>query len=158
MKKNILILSILFSPFVLFSQNKTIEINWGTTEKSNQRAFSTENKASKSNRKSATQLLDLLIDQEMLFVEQWQDIRPAEEGSLAVSDIVYKPLSTSEIKKIDKNLITDQHTYYLGSGKARETYYTSVSINPIIRINGVYKKISSFTLSYVDFHSFQSNI
>ena len=63
----------------MFSQNKTIEINWGTAEKSNQGAFSTENKASKSNRKSATQLLDLLIDQEMLFVEQWQDIRLAEE-------------------------------------------------------------------------------
>ena len=100
MKKNILLLSILFLPFVLFSQNKTIEINWGTAEKSNQGAFSTKNKASKSNRKSATQLLDLLIDQEMLFVEQWQDIRLAEEGSLAVNDIVYKPLTTSEIKKI----------------------------------------------------------
>jgi len=112
MKKNILILSILFLPFVLFSQNKTIKINWGTAEKSNQSAFSTENKASNSNRKSATQLLDLLIDQEMLFVEQWQDIRLAEEGSLAVSDIVYEPLSTSEIKKIDRNLITDQHSYY----------------------------------------------
>ena len=148
MKKNILLLSILFLPFVLFSQNKTIEINWGVTEKSMQGASSTENKASKSNSKSATQLLDLLIDQEMLFVEQWQDIRLAEEGSLAVSDIVYKPLTTSEIKKIDKNLITDQHTYYLGSGKARDIYYTSVSINPIIRINGVYKKILSFTLSY----------
>ena len=67
MKKNILLLSILFLPFVLFSQNKTIEIYWGVTEKSMQGASSTENKASKSNSKSATQLLDLLIDQEMLF-------------------------------------------------------------------------------------------
>ena len=65
MKKNILLLSILFLPFVLFSQNKTIEINWGTAEKSNQKASSNENKASKSNRKSATQLLDLLIDHDL---------------------------------------------------------------------------------------------
>ena len=148
MKKNILLLSLLFLPIVLFSQNKTIEINWENSEKSNQEAFSTENKSSKSNKKSATGLLDLLIDQEMIFIKQWQDIRYPEEESLSISNIVYGSLTTSEINKIDKNLIADQHTYYLGSGKARAVYYTSVSINPIIRINGIYKKVLSFTISY----------
>ena len=148
MKKHILLLSLLFLPFVLFSQKKTIEINWENTKKSNQGAFSTENKSSKSNKKSATRLLDLLIDQEMLFIEQWQDTRFAEAESLEISNIVYGSLTASEINKIDKSLIAEQHSYFLGSGKARAVYYTSVSINPIVRINGVYKKVLSFTISY----------
>ena len=148
MKKNILLLSLLFLPIVLFSQNKTIEINWENSEKSNQEAFSAEYKSSKSNKKSATGLLDLLIDQEMYFIEQWNDTRFAEAESLEISNIVYGSLTASEINKIDKSLIAEQHSYFLGSGKARAVYYTSVSINPIVRINGVYKKVLSFTISY----------
>ena len=148
MKKSLLLFSLLVLPFVLFAQNKTIEINWGNTNDNRQEAFENKNVSKNSKKVSSIPLIDLVIDQEMLFFEQWQDNRFADNNSLVVSNLVYGDLSAYELKKIDKKLISNQHDYYLASGKARDVIYTTLSIAPIVKVNGTLKKVLSFTISY----------
>lgn len=148
MKKSVLLFSLLILPFVLLAQNKTIEIDWGNVNDNKQQASVNDNVTKKSKRVSSTPLIDLVVDQEMFYFEQWQDNGYVDNNSLVVTNLVYGNLTVSELKKIDKNLISDLHKYSLGSGKARDLIYTTLSITPIVKVNGGLKKVLSFTISY----------
>jgi hypothetical protein len=148
MKNTILFISLFILPIVLFSQNKTIEIDWDNTNQNKQETFGNNNISSKSIKKTVTPLIDLITEQEMQFFNQWQDINYVDENSLEVTNLVYGNLTAYELKKINKDLISNQHEFKLRAGKARQLFYTSITINPIININGTFKKVLSFKVSY----------
>ncbi len=148
MKNFILFISLILLPIALSAQDKTIEIDWGETNQFNKQVSKNDKTPTKTIKKSTTPLIDLIIEQELRFFKQWQDNNYADEESLVVSDLVYGDLTSYELNKIDKNVISDQHIYSLGSGKARDVFYTSISITPIIKINGAFKKVLSFNVSY----------
>ena len=100
------------------------------------------------NDKNSEVLIRLLINQEMNFIKQWEDINYIDKNSLEISNIIYKKLSNNELKIVNKKLLIDKHIAKLKSGKARDKFYTSILINPIINVNGVPKKIISFKISY----------
>ena len=145
MKKFILCFTIIFFPFILIGQDKFIEINWNDTNESKWRSPSQKNTV---NDKNSEVLIRLLINQDMNFFKQWEDINYVDENSLEISNIIYETLSNNELKIINKKLLTDKHISELKSGKARDKFYTSIHINPIIEVNGVPKKIISFKISY----------
>ena len=145
MKKFILCFTIIFFPIILIGQDKFIEINWNDTNESKWRSPSQKNTV---NDKNSEVLIRLLINQDMNFFKQWEDINYVDENSLEISNIIYETLSNNELKIINKKLLTDKHISELKSGKARDKFYTSIHINPIIEVNGVPKKIISFKISY----------
>lgn len=145
MKKFILCFTIIFFPIILMGQDKFIEINWNDTNESKWRSPSQKNTV---NDKNSEVLIRLLINQDMNFFKQWEDINYVDENSLEISNIIYETLSNNELKIINKKLLTDKHISELKSGKARDKFYTSIHINPIIEVNGVPKKIISFKISY----------
>ncbi len=145
MKKFILCFTIIFFPITLIGQDKFIEINWNDTNESKWRSPSPKNTV---NDKNSEVLIRLLINQDMNFFKQWEDINYVDENSLEISNIIYETLSNNELKIINKKLLIDKHISELKSGKARDKFYTSIHINPIIKINGVPKKIISFKISY----------
>ncbi len=148
MKQKILYLSLLLCPIFLLAQSPTIHLDWNSSINNTIRDVSNKKNNTNTKRKTATPLLNLIVDQDMKYYYQWVDNGFADENSLVVSNIKYNDLTAIELKKINKNTIPKKLTYSINSGKARDIIYTSISISPIIKSNGVYKKITSFTIKY----------
>ena len=145
MKKLILFFTLILIPITLVGQDKFIELDWNNTNASKWRSTSQKNTV---NDKNSEVLIRLLINQDMNFIKQWEDINYVDENSLEISNIIYEKLSNNELKILNKKLIIGKHITELKSGKSRDKFYTSILINPIIKVNGVPKKIISFKISY----------
>ena len=145
MKKLILFFTLILIPITLVGQDKFIELDWNNTNASKWRSTSQKNTV---NDKNSEVLIRLLINQDMNFIKQWEDINYVDENSLEISNIIYEKLSNNELKILNKKLIIGKHITELKSGKSRDKFYTSILINPIIKVNGVLKKIISFKISY----------
>ena len=145
MKKLILFFTLILIPITLVGQDKFIELDWNNTNASKWRSTSQKNTV---NDKNSEVLIRLLINQDMNFIKQWEDINYVDENSLEISNIIYEKLSNNELKIVNKKLLIGKHIAELKSGKSRNKFYTSILINPIIKVNGVPKKIISFKISY----------
>ena len=145
MKKLILFFTLILIPITLVGQDKFIELDWNNTNASKWRSTSQKNTV---NDKNSEVLIRLLINQDMNFIKQWEDINYVDENSLEISNIIYEKLSNNELKIVNKKLLIGKHIAELKSGKSRDKFYTSILINPIIIVNGVPKKIISFKISY----------
>ena len=144
MKKTILFISFILLPFLLLAQTKNISIKWGDGSK----------KASivkKGNTSIENTFADnrLQIGEERLaFADQWKDTGFADESSIEISNVSYSSLTSDELQKINKELVPNELKYSINSGQARDKIYTSVSISPVVKSNGQYRKVNSFTVSY----------
>ena len=146
MKKAILFLTLLIVPFLGISQTKSINLNWENpnTSSRNSDRQKVKNSETVNSAKSASK-----IDfQSMTFSEQWLDNGFADRSSATISNIKLGTLTSEELAKINKDLIPPEVSYSVTSSKARDKIFTSVSISPVIKTNGVFQKIISFSLSY----------
>ncbi len=73
MKKSILFIGLLMLPFVLLCQSKTIDLDWEPYNKNQSQQIKKGEYSKKSIRKTATPLIDLVVKQDMMFFEQWED-------------------------------------------------------------------------------------
>ena len=145
MKKLILFFTLILIPITVVGQDKFIELDWNNTDASKWRSTSQKNTV---NEKDSEALIRLLINQDMNFIKQWEDRDYIDQNSLEISNIIYEKLSNNELKIVNKKLLIGKHIAELKSGKSRNKFYTSILINPIIKVNGVPKKIISFKISY----------
>jgi len=144
MKKTILLISLLVLPFISKAQTKTITIDWG--EKSN--APSIEVSKEKKKEKIIASI-NLRLDGAIpLYQEQWRDNGVVDENSLVISNVKFGNISANELKAVNKDGIPSTITSFIKSSKARDILYTSIAISPIVKTNGVYQKVLSFTISY----------
>ena len=143
MKKYTLLYILLLIPFISIGQSKQFEIYWNDIDQQN-----SETTTQNIKKKYSPGLIDVLISQDMNYDIQWEDTNYVDEKSLEISNIRYDNLSSHELKIAQKEFLLDKHISVLKSGKARNKLYSSISINPIIKVNGVYKKIISFKVSY----------
>ena len=143
MKKHILLYIFLQISFISIGQSKQFEIYWNDIDQQN-----SETTTQNIKKKYSPGLIDVLISQDMNYDIQWEDTNYVDEKSLEISNIRYDNLSSHELKIAQKEFLLDKHISVLKSGKARNKLYSSISINPIIKVNGVYKKIISFKVSY----------
>ena len=143
MKKYTLLYILFLIPFISIGQSKQFEIYWNDIDQQN-----SETTTQNIKKKYSPGLIDVLISQDMNYDIQWEDTNYVDEKSLEISNIRYDNLSSHELKIAQKEFLLDKHISVLKSGKARNKLYSSISINPIIKVNGVYKKIISFKVSY----------
>lgn len=132
-------------PLSLLAQNKSIEIDWSTNATLKTNSFKNNNLP--TTKKPSKGML-VISKSEISYTLQWKDLRFAKGNSLKVTNVKYGNLSASELKKINKNLVTNSLLYTISSGQARNVIYTSVTILPIIKTQTGYKKVISFDLSY----------
>ncbi|WP_443632793.1 type IX secretion system sortase PorU [Candidatus Marifrigoribacter sp. Uisw_064] len=137
--KKIVLFIIFFLPITVLAQKRDIIINWSSL---------TQNKTSVSKVKKPTRL-NLLIDNFTLsYNKQWQDDGFAIESSLKVFNVSYSAISTDELNKINKDLIPNELVYSVYSTKARDIIFSSITISPVVNIQGQYKKVVSFSFTY----------
>ncbi|WP_120202565.1 type IX secretion system sortase PorU [Ichthyenterobacterium magnum] len=141
MKKYLLILFV-FSFVFGHSQQKRFEIKWNGT-----RILETEN--SKIEVPSfQKENFSYSYSSGLTFFAQWNNNTFINEASVVVSAINYSPISRGELKDLQTKFIPSAPLVVLKNTTARDKQFASLTISPIIKENGVYKKITAFTINY----------
>ena len=139
MMKKIVLLILFFLPITILAQKTDVTINWSSLTKSS----SNVSKDKKSNRSN------LLIDDFTLsYKELWKDDGFAIDNSLKIFNVTYSSVSSTELNKVNKDLIPSKLVYSINSNKGRDIIFTSLKISPIVKVQGQYKKVVSFSFSY----------
>ncbi len=147
MKKTILFCGFIWCVFLGNAQVKTVAIDWKTGTADNLKTESNTSEAVRMNQAGITQSLRLDKDQ-MQFIGQWKDNGFADKASLVISNIKYGLLSSEELAKVESGAIPVDPNFVLKSAGARDVVYTRIILSPIVRVNGIPKKILSFNLTY----------
>ncbi len=82
----------------------------------------------------------------IFYTTQWKTQNYISGGEL--QGITFQPISESLLKNIDLKKIPTKVEFKLSTERGRNQLYTVLRLSPIIKDQGVYKKITSFTISY----------
>ena len=147
MRKFTVIFILFLLPLMLSAQTRTVNLFWPDTSPTpTNRSIGAIDASTKA---TADGNLNLhLSPGEPIYITQWEDTNFADPNSLTISNIQYGPLSATELNKIEKEYIPNQLTYSIATTQARELLYTILNISPVVRNNGSYQKLISFTLDY----------
>src|SRR5690554_3835176 len=147
MRKFIVVLILFVLPLALSAQTRTINLFWADASPTpTNRATGTIAAGTKSTEDG---ILNLHLGPgEPVYITQWEDSNFADPNSITISNIKYGPISSGELNKIEKELIPNQLTYSIATTQAREILYTILNISPVVRNNGSYQKLISFTVDY----------
>ncbi|QCE41713.1 type IX secretion system sortase PorU [Psychroserpens sp. NJDZ02] len=141
--KKILLLLVSFYCVPLFSQEKSINIVWGASQ-----IYSTDSYSVTIPTFTPAKNFSFDMANGIHFVEQWQVSGFVNENSLVVSDIVYLPISKSDLKNLNLIAIPENITASLKNGTSRDVNYAVLSLSPIIKQGNSYKKVVSFKVNY----------
>ena len=140
--KKIILLFILFISFAAFSQSKNFIIKWdGTKVMSSETSkvevpfFNKEN-------------FNYSIDNGLMFFSQWKSNDYIDENSAKLVNVNYSIISESELKDVRLNTIPSTIKFSLNNSIARNERTIHLEISPIIKENGVFKKVVSFSIQY----------
>lgn len=142
MKENFFVLILLFCA-LSFSQQKKYTITWEDSQAmvaGNSKiiipSFNKEN-------------FNYDFDRGLRFVDQWKASTPVNESSITVSNVSYQNISKVELQDLDLSKVPSKLEFSLKNTQAREKRYAFFELTPIIKeSNGVFKKVTSFTISY----------
>ncbi|WP_298898626.1 type IX secretion system sortase PorU [uncultured Psychroserpens sp.] len=141
MKKYLLLLLILAS-FFGYSQQKQFDISWNEpitleTENSTIVIPSFDKKH-----------LSFLRDSGLVFYAQWEETSYVNKNSVELSQVSYQNISATELRDLPISTIPSSPKVSLYNAVDRDKVSAYLEITPIINDRGVYKKITSFTVTY----------
>ncbi|RBP29947.1 peptidase C25-like protein [Oceanihabitans sediminis] len=141
MKKILLLIGFILH-FAVFSQQKTFKITWQDYTTIATEKFSFEvpyfNK----------EHFNYSLTDGLQFVAQWEIASLVNESSVALSQVTYASISKNELKGVNLKSIPKKIQYTLSNSIARDVRHAYLEVSPIINDNGVYKKVTSFTVNY----------
>ncbi len=91
---------------------------------------------------------DYSFEQGIKFSAHWEDSRPVVESSLKIRDQRYENISKAQLLDLDITLVKSNHSPKLLSATARGKVVNGISLNPIIKQDGQYKRLTAFTIQY----------
>jgi hypothetical protein len=141
MKEKILLFTFFISLFV-FSQQKSYKINWDGFQNLsignysiNIPAFNKEN-------------FSFDLEEGLQFVAQWKSSTNIDETNAVLTNVQYSIISARDLKDLDLTKIPNKLVYKLKNAKARNKQFAFFQLSPIIKENGIFKKVTSFTIVY----------
>lgn len=148
MKEKILLILLIIST-VVYSQQKKYSIAWNDYQTLSGNGFSFVIPSFNKEHFSYD------FDEGLLFIDQWEVSVPINESSVAITNVVYKPISKLELKDLDVNTIPNKLEFSLKNSISRNKSYSFFQLSPIIKDeNSAYKKIISFQINYKNGSSF----
>ncbi|HZW63276.1 MAG TPA: type IX secretion system sortase PorU [Flavobacteriaceae bacterium] len=85
----------------------------------------------------------------LAFVAQWPIENRIDERNFSLQQVSYSPISISELKDVDLNLIPNEVKLTLKNAVGRDKKNAFLSLTPIVKDgNGGYKKVTSFRVAY----------
>ncbi len=141
MKKHLLLLFVLL-PFIGFSQQKTFQINWeGEKTLRADSSIVTVPYFNKDN-------FNFSNTDGLKFFAHWKTNNYINESSVQLANVSYSTISATDLKGVPVNTISNSPELKLSNAIARDDVSAYLELKPIVKQNGVYKKITSFTVSY----------
>lgn len=144
MMKNRLLFFALLCTFLSFGQQKgEIVLNWV------------------DNVKSSIGDVEILIPQfqsqymdfnttskELLFLHSFPVSSPIKENSLQITNITYENVTREQLGQLSVALLPVTINAKIHTARARNDFYGSISLSPVLKEGGGYKRIKSFSYSY----------
>jgi hypothetical protein len=142
MRKKLVLLVFFMSSFI-FSQQKRYNIDWTDFQKLSIGNFSIQIPSfNKEN-------FSFDLDEGLLFVSQWKITSLIDESNVTLTNVSFSNITKNDLKDLDLNKIPDKLVFQLKNSKARNDQFAYFQLSPIIKdANGIYKKITSFTINY----------
>jgi len=142
MKKRFLLLIFFISVFT-FSQQKTINIDWEGFKTLSTGTYTAKIPAFNNENFSYS------IVNGLEFISQWKISNAINESSVTVTNVTYQNITRNDLFDLDINSIPEDLQFSLTKSTARGVNYAFFTLSPIIRdTEGVFKKVTSFTVSY----------
>jgi len=131
-----------FICFSAFSQTKDFVIKWEGTK-----TLSTETSSievpffNKEN-------FNFSVSHGLTFFSEWKADGYIDENSAKIVNVKYETISTEYLKGVKQYTIPNKIEFSLKNAISRDKQSVFLEISPIIRDNGILKKITSFTVQY----------
>ncbi len=144
MKKYSLIVTLFFYLFSFAQEKRKVSVEWieNSLYKHNQsfqfRIPFIKSESFQFNDESKTILLS----------EKFKTDADIDEGSLIISNLVLENISSKTLGELNKTKIKSNIVATISNAKARDVNYAVFSFSPIIKQDGVYKKVKSLEYSF----------
>jgi len=143
---SVITLSFLFS----YSQQQTFTINWNGTK-----TIGTESKTLEVPYfDNGTFNYD--FETGLMFVAQWDISSLINERTATITNVSYSNINESELKDINRKSIPKTLMFKVKNAISRDDKKGYVEISPIIKENGIFKRVNSFSVNYSN-NSFSRN-
>ncbi len=127
---------------ILFGQEKKFSLDWIASEKIVTESSTIE--VPFFNKDVCTYDFDLGLQ----FIAQWEVSGEVNESSISITQISYSNMSLAELKGLDVDKIPNTLKYSLKNSIARDKRFAMLQLSPIIKENGVFKKVINFQVNY----------
>ncbi|MFH4963890.1 type IX secretion system sortase PorU [Gaetbulibacter sp. M235] len=142
MKKKLLLFAFFITTFI-FSQQKRYNIDWANFQTLSIGNYSIQIPSFNKDNFSFD------LENGLQFVAQWKITGNINETNVTLSNVTYSNVSKSDLKDLDINKIPNKLVFQLKNSKARNDQFAFFQLSPIIKDgNGLYKKVTSFTINY----------
>ncbi len=146
-------LLLFFIGFILaygsYAQNRNVTIYWDIDATSRSSVAPAQKNNEDARLERILSKINLQLEpNRLIYRQQWKDKGFANENSLRITNIKYGNLTSEELRKVNKKLVPNTPKYSISSTKGRNIIYTTVAITPVVRVNGQYQKIRSFSVDY----------
>ncbi|MCH7524132.1 MAG: type IX secretion system sortase PorU, partial [Bacteroidetes bacterium] len=141
MKKIIFALVLLTFSFS-YCQKKSFSIEWNGTQKLSTSSSTIE--IPSFNKES----FSYSHENGLVFISQWKLNGLINEESIKITNASFSPISVNDLKDINLKTIPNKIKVKFNNSVARGKNWAFLEITPIIKENGAYKKVTSFTVSY----------
>lgn len=85
---------------------------------------------------------------ELNYVIKFEENGLIDENSLQITNIIYQPIEEGKLNALAKDKLPSAPIYSLRNSIARDKYYSVVTISPIVKEGGSFKKIVSFDYTF----------
>ena len=141
MKKSFTTIYILIC-FFSYAQQKQFSINWNGYQNLEAGYAKVVVPSFESNHFSYS------FDSGLVYFAEWSENGPINESSVTLGNVIYNPISKSELKDLNIASIASEAKVKLINVNARGKRSVYFEINPIIKDGNSFKKIKSFTINY----------
>ncbi len=152
MRQNVILFFLSIS-FLTFGQEKQFVVSWNGT-KLLQTSY-----GEKILPNFDTKHFNFDITRGLLYFAQWDATNGiVNPKSVSIKNATYEVIAVSELKDLKQNIIpkTPNLRFFNTNARGKKSYF--IEISPIINDNGVFKKITEFTISFASNKSNQSNL
>ena len=135
-------LSLILIPINLISQTSQIDIDWIGNEQYNigQNSVIVPKTKNFQNNYSYGEYFRI--------VKQWESDKIINESSVQITNLSYSNIDVEQFSGLDKINFKNEPEISFKSSVSKSKIFTFLEVNPIILIDGVYKKIESFDINY----------
>ncbi|WP_417557862.1 type IX secretion system sortase PorU [Mesoflavibacter zeaxanthinifaciens] len=147
MKKILIVLAVLFV-LPLFSQQKSVTLNWDSYKTLKADGFSVVVPAF-----LPEENFNFDLDNGVIYSNEWKTSIPVNENSVNLSNVTYQTVTREELKGLKLSSIPSTLEYSLKNARGRKDSYAVFRLKTFVKEGNRIKRVKSFTINYTTSNS-----